>query len=266
MSRIKITIITVVHNGGKTLDQTMHSVFNQTYNNIEYIVIDGASSDNTLDIVKIYDEKIKNGEFSNVTFRWISELDNGIYDAMNKGIDLATGEWINFMNAGDVFCDNFVLNNIANQYLENTRYQFFYSNYYVWDNKHLKKKLYHASYDKGKILHQSVIYKRNLHHIYGYYVVTNEIIVSDYLFFNSINESIIKKTDIPISINEPGGISSGSWCYEQKLCVDYIYRRISLGNLLKNCMILCIKKMIKKMAGEKMIILYRTFRNNFLTK
>lgn len=67
-------------------------MLNQTYSNIEYIIIDGGSTDGTIDIIKRYDDKI--------TY-WQSEPDNGIYDAMNKGIQKANGEWINFMNAGD---------------------------------------------------------------------------------------------------------------------------------------------------------------------
>lgn len=108
----KITVITVVRNGEKTLERTILSVLNQTYGNIEYIVIDGASTDGTLGIIKSYDEQVRNGAFPHVTFRWISEQDKGIYDAMNKGIDLATGEWINFMNSGDVFSNELVLKSL----------------------------------------------------------------------------------------------------------------------------------------------------------
>ena len=112
MNNPKITIITVVYNGATTLEQTMLSVLNQTYNNIEYIIVDGASSDGTLDIIANYELRIKNGEFPNVFFRYISESDKGIYDAMNKGIDMSTGEWINFMNAGDFFAKKDVLQKI----------------------------------------------------------------------------------------------------------------------------------------------------------
>lgn len=89
-----VTVITVVFNAFDSIEKTILSVINQTYLNIEYIIVDGGSTDGTLDIIKKYGDKIT---------RWISEPDKGIYDAMNKGVKLATGRWINFMNAGDVF-------------------------------------------------------------------------------------------------------------------------------------------------------------------
>ena len=92
-----ITIITVVYNGEKHLEQTIQSVIGQNYENVEYIIIDGGSTDRTLDIVKKYEDHID---------YWVSEPDEGIYDAMNKGISIAKGEWINFMNADDWFVDN----------------------------------------------------------------------------------------------------------------------------------------------------------------
>jgi glycosyltransferase involved in cell wall biosynthesis len=98
-----VTVITVVRNGEKTLENTILSVINQTYNNIEYIIVDGASTDGTIDIIKKYEDKID---------YWISEKDEGIYSAMNKGIDLVTGDWINFMNSGDCFYNKDVIENI----------------------------------------------------------------------------------------------------------------------------------------------------------
>jgi glycosyltransferase involved in cell wall biosynthesis len=87
-----ISIITVVYNGKDTLEQTILSVINQTYSNIEYIIIDGGSMDGTVDIIKKYQDKIA---------YWVSEPDKGIYDAMNKGIEKATGELIGIINSDD---------------------------------------------------------------------------------------------------------------------------------------------------------------------
>ncbi|MDX8338075.1 glycosyltransferase family 2 protein [Draconibacterium sp. IB214405] len=91
-----VSIITVVYNGEEHIEQTIQSVLNQTYKNIEYIIIDGASTDGTPEIIKRYEKDID---------YWISEPDKGIYAAMNKGIIAATGEWINFMNAGDTLAN-----------------------------------------------------------------------------------------------------------------------------------------------------------------
>lgn len=89
-----VTIITVVYNGESTLESTIQSVLGQTYDNIEYIVVDGGSSDGSVDIIRRYDNKID---------RWISEPDQGIYDAMNKGISMASGDYIGMLNADDFF-------------------------------------------------------------------------------------------------------------------------------------------------------------------
>lgn len=88
-----ISILTVVYNGEDILEQTIKSVISQSYDNIEYIIIDGGSTDKTLDVVKKYEDKID---------YWISEKDSGLYYAMNKGSKLCSGDFINFLNAGDI--------------------------------------------------------------------------------------------------------------------------------------------------------------------
>lgn len=103
MSNPKVSVVTVVYNSEQYIERTIKSVVSQTYSNIEYIVIDGGSSDSTIDIVNKYIDRIQ---------FFISEKDNGIYDAMNKGIKLSNGEWLIFMNSGDVFFDSNVIKNI----------------------------------------------------------------------------------------------------------------------------------------------------------
>jgi glycosyltransferase involved in cell wall biosynthesis len=93
-----ISIITVCFNSAKTIRQTIESVLNQTYTHIEYILVDGKSTDNTLAIIEEYAPQFA---AKGIVYRWISEPDNGIYDAMNKGIKLATGEWVNIQGSDD---------------------------------------------------------------------------------------------------------------------------------------------------------------------
>lgn len=104
---MKISVITVCYNAEKVIEKTILSVLNQSYQEIEYIIIDGDSKDCTMDIVRKYadDQRIK----------YISEPDHGIYDAMNKGIRLATGEYIEFLNAGDTFVDHNVVAKVVDE-------------------------------------------------------------------------------------------------------------------------------------------------------
>ncbi|MFA6275922.1 MAG: glycosyltransferase family 2 protein [Pedobacter sp.] len=88
----KLSVITIVYNNVAAIERTMLSVLNQTYANIEYIVIDGASNDGTIDVINTYKNKLA---------VFVSEQDQGIYDAMNKGLALATGDYVLFMNSGD---------------------------------------------------------------------------------------------------------------------------------------------------------------------
>lgn len=100
-----ISIITVVFNGVATLEDTIQSVLTQTYPNVEYIIVDGGSSDGTLDIIHKYENHLHS---------WLSEKDSGIYDAMNKGLALASGDVVGFLNSDDFYTDSFVLEKIAN--------------------------------------------------------------------------------------------------------------------------------------------------------
>lgn len=96
----KISVITIVFNDVQHIRETMESFFSQTWQDKEYIVIDGGSTDGTADVIREYSDRLA---------FWCSEPDDGIYDAMNKGINHCTGDWINILNSGDVFADEYVL-------------------------------------------------------------------------------------------------------------------------------------------------------------
>jgi len=100
-----VTVVTVVYNDASHLEATIQNVLNQTYPNLEYIIIDGGSTDGTLEVIKKYE--------SELAF-WVSEKDQGIYDAMNKGTRAAKGAWVNFMNSQDLFFDSDVIKEIFN--------------------------------------------------------------------------------------------------------------------------------------------------------
>lgn len=94
---MKVSIITVSYNSAQTLGDTMKSVLEQTYHDIEYIVVDGGSTDNTIGIIQQYESQFGD------RMKWVSEKDNGIYDAMNKGIQMATGDVVGILNSDDFF-------------------------------------------------------------------------------------------------------------------------------------------------------------------
>lgn len=107
---MRVSIITTVYKGVKTIEDCIKSIINQTYSNVEYIIIDGGSTDGTLDIIKKYMNSIA---------KVLSEPDDGIYHAMNKGIKIATGEVVGILNSDDIYADNYVIENVVRYLSEN---------------------------------------------------------------------------------------------------------------------------------------------------
>jgi len=103
----KFSLITVSYNSSQTIAETIQSVLNQTYSEIEYIIVDGNSKDNTMDIVKSFEPKF------NGRLRWVSEPDNGLYDAMNKGIKMATGDVVGIINSDDFYHKNNIISQVS---------------------------------------------------------------------------------------------------------------------------------------------------------
>jgi glycosyltransferase involved in cell wall biosynthesis len=206
-----VTVVTAVFNGAKTLEATIQSVLGQTYRNIEYIIIDGGSTDGTLDIIRKYDHAID---------YWLSDLDKGVYDAMNKGIAASRGTWLNFLNANDVFCDASTIESVATKYLHGDA-RFIYSDVLLKSGTRPLRR-YVCDHKRLIINHQASIYDKALHCEHGMYLVAPRLTISDYLFFSLINQDDYTKADAPIAIYDTTGTSQSQRSVEQKFIVDYL--------------------------------------------
>lgn len=175
---MKVSIITVVFNGEKTIEDTILSVAGQSYPNIEHIVVDGVSTDNTLDVVRKYQDKIT---------RVISEPDNGIYDAMNKGIRYATGDIIGILNSDDVYYDKDCISTIVNGFKEK-RVDVVYGNLFYVAFNNLKRNIRYYNSETFTInkfafgfmpAHPTFFVYRKYFGMFGYYK-TDYVIAADF--------------------------------------------------------------------------------------
>jgi glycosyltransferase involved in cell wall biosynthesis len=143
----KISIITPTLNAEETIEACILSVKNQTYLNKEHLIIDGQSSDGTLEILKKHAKHYSQ-------LKWITENDEGIFDAMNKGIDLSSGDWLYFMGSDDIFCSNMVLNDIYNR-IELSKYDVIYGNV-RWGNT---EQLYDGLFSRLKLINKNICHQ-----------------------------------------------------------------------------------------------------------
>lgn len=156
----KLSVITIVYNNVSDIERTLRSVINQTYQNIEYIIIDGASTDGTLEVINKYRNSLS---------KLISEPDKGIYDAMNKGLELATGDYVLFMNSGD---EMYETDTVAEIFATDADADIYYGETEMIDaegnslgrRRHkAPKQLKHGSFKFGmSVSHQAVYIKRTL--------------------------------------------------------------------------------------------------------
>lgn len=164
---LKISVITICYNNESDIQKTIKSVLAQNYENIEYIVVDGASKDNTLNIVRSYSSNID---------VIISEPDNGIYDAINKGIRAATGDVIGLIHSGDRIYNSQVIQKIANHFINNPKVDGIYGNSkIIKPNGELKMVNMGGEFSKKRIRsgwmpsHQSIYLKKKVFEKYGLY-------------------------------------------------------------------------------------------------
>ncbi|MED0670817.1 glycosyltransferase family 2 protein [Aneurinibacillus aneurinilyticus] len=206
----KVSIITATYNSEKHIEQTIRSVLEQTYEHVEYIIVDGVSTDGTLDIIRKYQDKID---------VLISEPDRGVYDAFNKGIKLATGDIIYFLNSDDYFYDNQVLEDVAREFSINSNTSIVYGNVLIKNEKNdsfqilFGRKLALEDFKKRLMpCHQGVFTKKELFYKHGLFNIEYKI-ASDFDFLVKCfitDEQKIKYIDRLISIFREGGLSSDS--------------------------------------------------------
>lgn len=208
----KVSIITVTFNSSNTVRSTVESIKRQTYTNIEYIVVDGASKDDTLSIVQ---------EYTDVLDVLISEPDDGIYDAMNKGILLAKGEIIGILNSDDVLASENVISQIVEVFQNNPESNCVFGAliYCAYDNLEIIRRYYHLRFFRTWMLrfgwmppHPSTYIKRSVYAKYGVYKTDFEI-AADYEFFVRTllvgKEEFSQLSDIIVKMRVGGASTSG---------------------------------------------------------
>ncbi|MED0935336.1 glycosyltransferase family 2 protein [Bacillus mobilis] len=162
-----ISVITVCYNSEKTVERTLNSIISQTYKDIEYIIVDGKSTDRTIEIIKSYEVKMKE---RNIAFTWISEPDKGIYDAMNKGLKLATGELIGIINSDDHYEDD-ALEIVALEYIKDNSYDVYHGllKYYDSGSLSMIKGGNSSCLSKHMIEHPTCFIRKKTYDKYGHF-------------------------------------------------------------------------------------------------
>jgi glycosyltransferase involved in cell wall biosynthesis len=194
----KISVITVCYNAEKFIEDTILSVISQTYKNLELIIIDGASTDSTLEIINKYKAKIS---------VFITEKDKGIFDAMNKGIINSIGNWIIFLNAGDTFINNSILEEIFQNNVDSKH--FIYSPFIACDRGHKKKTIFPKK-------------ELNLNNLVNNQIICHQTIIirKEYLKFYNLNYHL--RADYDWIINLVKDLKDNEIFYYPKPTINYL--------------------------------------------
>jgi glycosyltransferase involved in cell wall biosynthesis len=210
---MKISIITVTYNSEATISDTLESVLKQTYLNYEYIIVDGLSRDKTIEIIKEYEPQFDG------RMRWISESDKGIYDAMNKGFQMANGDVLMLINSDDLFIDKDSLKYIATAFVENPGVDAVYADLcYVAPNNTNKiirrwKTKEQKPFAKGWLpAHPTFYVKREIYQKYGYFDLEYKLAADFELMLRFVEKYKIELLYLPKYLVKMryGGATSGS--------------------------------------------------------
>ena len=212
-------MVTVVYNGVNEISRTIDSTLAQDYANIEYIVIDGHSTDGTQAVVEGYGSAID---------VFVSESDRGVYDAMNKAIARASGEFLLFMNCGDLFASAYAVST-AMAAVTSGKEQIVFGRWIRrmpdGEDMHCSPSLSTSTFN-----HQALIYSRSIHSWHGGYVTVPGLTTADYLFFATLLRSSVvtcKTIEATIASIDVNGMSAGEQTFGQKNAIDFLCGRVS---------------------------------------
>lgn len=212
---MRISLITATFNSAETLRDTMQSVLNQTFKDVEYVIVDGNSKDTTLDIVKEF-EPLFEGHL-----HWVSEPDKGIYDAMNKGVRMAHGDVVGILNSDDFFASDDVLEKVNAAFTENPTIDGVYADvrYVDWNDTSKTVRMFSGKDFKRKKLcwgkmppHPSFYVKKECYDKFGLYSLDYPICADYDMFVKMIWEGNIKTlyiNDVFVNMRSGGTSSSG---------------------------------------------------------
>lgn len=234
-----ISIVTVVFNGVKTIEQTIQSVIRQPYQNKEYIIIDGGSTDGTVDLIKKYESHLS---------YWVSEPDNGVFDAMNKGIALAKGELIGIINADDWYEEN-IFNSIAEHYRETGSNHVIYGLLRIIQNEKFYSLVGNSIHvlRKDTIMHPTCFIPLKFYHTYGIYNSTYKYSADYDLFLRYVkNGAKFSFVEKPIANFRLGGISSTPGSEIEMFKIRVKHRLISKTEYVLRIILVQIVSLAKK--------------------
>ena len=234
---MKISLITVTYNSGKTLACTLESVLSQSYPNVEYILVDGASKDDTVSIIKEYEPKFDG------RMKWISEPDKGLYDAMNKGIRMASGDVIGILNSDDFFTSNDVLKQVTNAFEANKELDAVYGDVHFVHPDNLDKcvRYYSSKIFKRGLMkigfmpaHPSFYLKKERFEQYGVYKTDYKIAADFEFLLRVIYKNNIRTQYLPMDMvtMRTGGASTSGLESHKRIMKEHLraFRENGLRN------------------------------------
>lgn len=245
---MKISIITATYNSAKTVKDTFESVLRQSYNDYEYLIVDGASKDETMTVVKEYESRFEG------RLRYISEPDKGLYDAMNKGLKMATGDVVGILNSDDFYTSDDALQTIADAFNANDIDATYGDIHFVNDDDLTKMVRYYSSsvfkrsYMRFGLMpaHPSFYCKKSVYEKYGYFD-TSYRVAADFenllrlIFINKIKTLYIPKDFVTM---RTGGASTAGFGSRRQIMRDHL-RAMKQNGVYSNMFLLSLRYFYK---------------------